>query len=245
VSAELVSQIERSAHELASGLAQLQTLSNRLPDPTAPLLRPHLAWIHASISRAVAGHLSEEVSEDSRIMVLAHSAMMGLLKQLRWGQVDFDLVVLQVRRAKAGTPATHPLTGRELRALRRLERETGPSTHLFMSELKAPISVDGFQKLGSFLPLVRNRKLLVKNSATKTDPLKPRALVWRHGDKRRIRARHFSAPRNREQSIRHPVAGQAFLRIPVTIEGAKPPASGTHPKSALHRTSWWIARGGA
>ncbi len=111
-----MSQIERSAHELASGLAQLQTLSNRLLDPTAPLLRPHLAWIHASISRAVAGHLSEEVSEDSRIMVLAHSAMMGLLKQLRWGQVDFDLAVLQVRRAKAGTPATHPLTGRELRS---------------------------------------------------------------------------------------------------------------------------------
>jgi type 1 fimbriae regulatory protein FimB len=28
-----------------------------------------------------------------------------------------------------------------------LQRETGPSTHLFMSERKAPISVDGFQKM--------------------------------------------------------------------------------------------------
>jgi hypothetical protein len=33
---------------------------------------------------------------------------------------DFNRGVLHVRRAKAGTPATHPLTGRELRALRRL-----------------------------------------------------------------------------------------------------------------------------
>jgi site-specific recombinase XerD len=34
-----------------------------------------------------------------------------------------------------------------LRALRRLQRETGPSTHLFMSERKAPISIDGYQKM--------------------------------------------------------------------------------------------------
>jgi len=66
---------------------------------------------------------------------------------LRWDQVDFNHGVLHVRRAKAGTPATHPLTGRELRALRRLQRDTGPSTHLFMSERKAPISTDGFQKM--------------------------------------------------------------------------------------------------
>lgn len=69
------------------------------------------------------------------------------LVDLRWDQIDFTAGVLHVRRAKAGTPATHPLTGRELRALRRLQRETGPSTHLFMSERKAPISVDGFQKM--------------------------------------------------------------------------------------------------
>jgi site-specific recombinase XerD len=39
------------------------------------------------------------------------------------------------------------LTGRELRALRRLQREKGPSTHLFISERKASISTDGFQKM--------------------------------------------------------------------------------------------------
>jgi type 1 fimbriae regulatory protein FimB/type 1 fimbriae regulatory protein FimE len=31
--------------------------------------------------------------------------------------------------------------------LRRLQRENGRATHLFMSERKAPISTDGFQKM--------------------------------------------------------------------------------------------------
>ena len=86
---------------------------------------------------------------DATMVLLAfrHGLRASELVDLRWDQVDFTLGVLHVRRAKAGTPATHPLTGRELRALRRLLREVGPSTHLFMSERKAPISVDGFQKM--------------------------------------------------------------------------------------------------
>jgi integrase len=68
------------------------------------------------------------------------------LVDLRWEQVDFNHGVLHVRRAKSGTPATHPLTGRELRAPRRLQRETGRSTHLFMSERKAPISIDATRR---------------------------------------------------------------------------------------------------
>ena len=86
---------------------------------------------------------------DATMVLLAfrHGLRAAELVDLRWDQVDFQTGVLHVRRAKAGTPATHPLTGRELRALRRLQRETGPSTHLFMSERKAPISTDGFQKM--------------------------------------------------------------------------------------------------
>src|SRR5215467_7922996 len=86
---------------------------------------------------------------DATMILLAfrHGLRASELVDLRWDQVDFAMGVLHVRRAKAGTPATHPLTGRELRALRRLQRETRPSTHLFMSERKAPISIDGFQKM--------------------------------------------------------------------------------------------------
>jgi integrase len=32
---------------------------------------------------------------------------------LRWQQIDFKTASLHIRRAKNGTPATHPLSGRE------------------------------------------------------------------------------------------------------------------------------------
>ena len=55
---------------------------------------------------------------------------------------------LAVTRAKNGTPATHPLAGRELRALRRLHREAeGKSPFLFVSERGSPMTVSNFQKL--------------------------------------------------------------------------------------------------
>src|SRR5262245_39623224 len=44
-------------------------------------------------------------------------------------------------------PATHLLPGRELRALRRLEREATGSPFVFVSERGAPFSVSGLQKL--------------------------------------------------------------------------------------------------
>src|SRR5690242_5909022 len=51
---------------------------------------------------------------------------------LRWDQVDFDRATLHVRRAKAGTPSVQPLSGAELRALRRLQREGDASPFVFV-----------------------------------------------------------------------------------------------------------------
>ena len=48
------------------------------------------------------------------------------LVDLRWDQIDFNRATLAVRRVKSGTPATHPIRGDELRALRRLQREQDP-----------------------------------------------------------------------------------------------------------------------
>jgi integrase len=55
---------------------------------------------------------------DSTMILLAyrHGLRAPELVDLRWDQVDFNQGVLHVRRAKNGTPATHPLTGKELRA---------------------------------------------------------------------------------------------------------------------------------
>ena len=37
-----------------------------------------------------------------------------------------------------GSPSVHPMQGDEIRALRRLQREQGPSSHVFMTERDGP-----------------------------------------------------------------------------------------------------------
>jgi integrase len=63
-------------------------------------------------------------------------------------QVDFRTATLHVRRAKKGTPSTHPILGDELRALRRLQREQEPkSPFMFTSERGAPFTTAGFARM--------------------------------------------------------------------------------------------------
>jgi integrase len=70
------------------------------------------------------------------------------LVDLRWEQADLENATLHVRRVKQGTPATHPLTGRELRSLRRLQREQETkSLFVFVSERGTPFSIRGFQAM--------------------------------------------------------------------------------------------------
>jgi type 1 fimbriae regulatory protein FimB/type 1 fimbriae regulatory protein FimE len=50
--------------------------------------------------------------------------------------------------AKEGTPATHPIRGDELRALRRLQREQDPkSPFVFTSDRGAPFTTAGFARM--------------------------------------------------------------------------------------------------
>ena len=86
---------------------------------------------------------------DATMLLLAfrHGLRVSELVDLRWEQIDLKGGVLHVRRVKQGSPATHPLTGRELRALRRLEREADGSPFVFVSERDAPFSTRGFQAM--------------------------------------------------------------------------------------------------
>jgi type 1 fimbriae regulatory protein FimB/type 1 fimbriae regulatory protein FimE len=78
-------------------------------------------------------------------MPFPHGLRASELIDLQWTQVDFEAATLAVTRVKHGTPATHPLTGRELRALRRLHCEgEGRSPFLFVSERGAPMAVSSF-----------------------------------------------------------------------------------------------------
>ena len=77
-----------------------------------------------------------------------HGLRVSELVDLRWDQMDFEGARLHVRRAKRGTPSTHPILGDELRALRRLKREQDPpSPFVFTSERGAPFTTAGFARM--------------------------------------------------------------------------------------------------
>jgi integrase len=81
------------------------------------------------------------------LIAFRHGLRAAELIDLRWEQVDLDNALLHVRRLKNGSPASHPLTGRELRAFRRLQREQPKSPFVFISERGAPFSKRGFQAM--------------------------------------------------------------------------------------------------
>jgi hypothetical protein len=71
-------------------------------------------------------------------------------------QIDEELVAIvfadeikqaQAKRAKNGEPSTHPLCGVELRALRRLKRESIESPFVFVSERGSPFTTTGYRKM--------------------------------------------------------------------------------------------------
>ena len=87
---------------------------------------------------------------DATMILVAyrHGLRASELVDLRWDQIDFAGAVLHVRRVKQGTPATHPILGDEMRALRKLQREQDPkSPFVFTTERGSPFSTSGFAKL--------------------------------------------------------------------------------------------------
>jgi type 1 fimbriae regulatory protein FimB/type 1 fimbriae regulatory protein FimE len=82
------------------------------------------------------------------LVAYRHGLRVSELVDLRWDQVDFRTATLHVRRAKQGTPSTHPILGNELRALRRHQREQQPkSPFVFTSERGAPFTTAGFARM--------------------------------------------------------------------------------------------------
>ncbi len=65
---------------------------------------------------------------------------------LRWDQIDLNTGRLHVRRAKGGIDNVHPLSGKEIRALRQLRRENMESRYVFVTERGGPATTAGFLK---------------------------------------------------------------------------------------------------
>jgi integrase len=81
------------------------------------------------------------------LVAYRHGLRVSELVDLRWDQVDWTAATLHVRRAKGGVASVHPISGDELRALRRLQRESAASPFMFTSERGAPFSTAGFARM--------------------------------------------------------------------------------------------------
>jgi site-specific recombinase XerD len=128
---------------------EMRTVNKGRPSNRDLRTREHL--MPSEVERLIeAAKGNRQGHRDATMVLLAyrHGLRASELVDLRWDQIDFTQAVLHVRRVKKGSPSTHPLTGRELRALRRLEREaTIKSPFVFVSERGAPLSTAGFARM--------------------------------------------------------------------------------------------------
>jgi type 1 fimbriae regulatory protein FimB/type 1 fimbriae regulatory protein FimE len=86
---------------------------------------------------------------DSTMLLIAyrHGLRAAELVTLRWDQADLARGKLHVNRAKNGSSSVHLLAGVELRALRKLQRESPQSPFVFVSERGSPFTTAGFRKM--------------------------------------------------------------------------------------------------
>jgi integrase len=97
-----------------------------------------------------AGRRGRYGQRDACLLLLAyrHGLRVSEVVNLRWDQVDLKAGHLHVRRAKNGTPSTHPMQGDELRALRQLRRDWPEhGGFVFVSERGGPIGTEGVRKM--------------------------------------------------------------------------------------------------
>ena len=111
--------------------------------------REHLT--PAEVERLVAAATKEgrHGARDAMLILIAfrHGLRVGELVAIRWDQVDLERGTLHVNRKKNGEAATHPLAGRELRALRQLKRAYPKSPFLFVTERGGPITEATVRKI--------------------------------------------------------------------------------------------------
>src|SRR6516225_4539209 len=108
------------------------------------LTDPEVARLIAAASGNRHGHRDATAA----LIAYRHGLRAAELVTLRWDAIDFAHGRVHVYRVKSGSESVHPLSGRELRALRRLKREQDlASPFVFASERAAPFTPAGFRKM--------------------------------------------------------------------------------------------------
>ena len=86
---------------------------------------------------------------DATLILLSfrHGLRVSEAVSLRWDHVDLKQGTIHVTRVKNGVDSVHPLSGAEIRALRRLKREYPDTPFLFASERKGPMTTSNVRKM--------------------------------------------------------------------------------------------------
>ena len=162
------------------------------------------------------------------LVAFRHGLRAAEVCDLRWDQIDFSAAVLHVRRVKNGTPSAHPFLGAELRALRRLQRESPSSPFVFVSERGTPFTTAGFARM---IERAARRGLGLELKAHPTcfaTPVVMRSPI-RGTTPGRSKDGSGTGPSHRQRSIRR------WRRIGLGISGGSDRPRGNYNRSARSR----------
>ena len=96
--------------------------------PTTELDTARRQWLTEAEVEAIIRHADSERDRLMILMAYRHGLRVSELIALTWRQIDLDAARLRVLRAKGSEDGVHPLSGREIRALRGLRRHQAIGT---------------------------------------------------------------------------------------------------------------------
>lgn len=74
------------------------------------------------------------------LMIYRHGLRVAEASELKWSDINFEEGTVFVSRKKKSKASTHPLQGDEMRALRKLQRESPQSPYMFVNSDGSPLA---------------------------------------------------------------------------------------------------------
>ena len=111
--------------------------------------REYLSGSEIELLMKAAKGIGRHGHRDSTLILVAyrHALRVSELVALRWDSIDLEQGLMHINRLKGGVASSHPVSGVEIRALRRLQREYGKSPHVFTTERKGPLTSSTVRKM--------------------------------------------------------------------------------------------------
>ena len=104
--------------------------------------REHLTPDEVASLMDAAGKVGRHRHRDKTLILTMyrHGLRVSELIDLKWESINFKQATIHVTRKKNETPATHPIEGDELRALRKLKRDYPQSRFVLQTERGGPLT---------------------------------------------------------------------------------------------------------